>query len=167
MRERERGRRREWFIETERERGGGEYSGSHLFYAKLWTVADQKPMVKKIWKKYGKSWDGLPSSPKSKRGQKPFGILPWSPSPIFWGLWGVFRRQMCAVISGWVDNCVLVGQRPYACLTISGSGVRCAAYARHNRGLHIRFSLMKKVPFGRFQPLSFDFISRNNGSWAF
>ena len=26
------------------------YSGSHLFYAKLWTVADQKPMVKKIWK---------------------------------------------------------------------------------------------------------------------
>ena len=52
------------------------YSRSHLFYAKLWTVADQKPMVKKIWKKYEKSWDGLPSSPKSKRGQKPFGILP-------------------------------------------------------------------------------------------
>ena len=52
------------------------YSGSHLFYAKLWTVADQKPMVKKIWKKYEKLWDGLPSSPKSKRGQKPFGILP-------------------------------------------------------------------------------------------
>ena len=50
------------------------YSGSHLFYAKLWTVADQKRMVKKIWKKYEKSWDGLPSSPKSKRGQKPFGI---------------------------------------------------------------------------------------------
>ena len=40
------------------------------------TVADQKPMVKKIWKKYEKSWDGLSSSPKSKRGQKPFGILP-------------------------------------------------------------------------------------------
>ena len=52
------------------------YSGSHLFYAKLWTVADQKPMVKKIWKKYEKSRDGLPSSPKSKTGQKPFGILP-------------------------------------------------------------------------------------------
>ena len=29
------------------------------------------------------------------------------------------------------------------------------------------FSLMKKVSFGRFRPLSFDFISRNNGSWAF
>ena len=29
------------------------------------------------------------------------------------------------------------------------------------------FSLMKKVSFGRFHPLSFDFISRNNGSWAF
>ena len=26
------------------------YSGSHLFYTQLWTVADQKPMVKKIWK---------------------------------------------------------------------------------------------------------------------
>ena len=29
------------------------------------------------------------------------------------------------------------------------------------------FSLDEKVPFGRFQPLSFDFITRNNGSWAF
>ena len=29
------------------------------------------------------------------------------------------------------------------------------------------FSLMKKVSFGRFQPLSFDFISRDNGSRAF
>ena len=29
------------------------------------------------------------------------------------------------------------------------------------------FSLMKKVSFDRFQPLLFDFISRNNGSWAF
>ena len=26
------------------------YSGRHLFYAKLWTVADRKPMVKKTWK---------------------------------------------------------------------------------------------------------------------
>ena len=103
-----------------------------------------KPMVKKIWKKYEKLWDGLPSSPKSKRGQKPFGILPLSPSPIFWGLWGVFRRQMCPVTSGRVDNCVRVGQRPYACLTISGSGVRCAANARHYRGLHIRFPWWKR-----------------------
>ena len=29
------------------------------------------------------------------------------------------------------------------------------------------FSLMKKVSLGRFQPLSFDFISKNNDSWAF
>ena len=29
------------------------------------------------------------------------------------------------------------------------------------------FSLMKKVSFDRFQPFLFDFISRNNGSWAF
>ena len=29
------------------------------------------------------------------------------------------------------------------------------------------FSLMKKVSLGHFRPLLFDFISRNNGSWAF
>ena len=97
---------------------------------------------------------------------------------------GVFRRQMCPVTSGRVDNCVRLGQRPYACLTIrgclsharthtrsnatvvtgfcssfplaefpfpllkkkkgyfvtiSGSGVRCAANARHCRQLCILF----------------------------
>ena len=35
-----------------------------------------KTYGKKHMEKYEKSWDGLPSSPKSKRGQKPFGILP-------------------------------------------------------------------------------------------
>ena len=54
-------------------------------------------------------------------------------------LGGVFRRHMSPVTSGRVDNCVRVGQRPYACLTISGSGVRCAGNARHYRGLHILF----------------------------
>ena len=52
---------------------------------------------------------------------------------------GVFRRQMCPVTSGRVDNCVRVGERPYACLTISGSDVRCAANARHYRRLYILF----------------------------
>ena len=32
----------------------------------------------------------------------------------------MFRRQMCPVTSGRVDNCVRVGQRPYACLTKRG-----------------------------------------------
>ena len=35
-----------------------------FFTQNIWTIADQKPMVKKIRKKYGKSWGGLPSSPK-------------------------------------------------------------------------------------------------------
>ena len=52
------------------------YSGSHPFYAKLWTCSCwPKTYDKKRYGKYEKSWDGLPSSPKSKRGQKPFGIL--------------------------------------------------------------------------------------------
>ena len=51
---------------------------------------------------------------------------------------------MCPVTSGRVDNCVRVGQRPYTCLTISGSGVRRAASARHYRGLHILFPWWKR-----------------------
>ena len=118
------------------------YSGSHLFSAKLWTAADQKPMVKKIWKKYEKSWDG-PSSPKSKRDKNPSGSCHNHLSPFFEDV-GVFRRQICPVTSGRVDNCVRVGQRPYACLTLSGSGVQCAANARHYRQLHILFSWWKR-----------------------
>ena len=41
------------------------------------------------------SCDGLPSSPKSKRGGQAFGILAISTTPIFWGLWGHFH-VMCA-----------------------------------------------------------------------
>ena len=107
-----------------------------------------------------------PPPQNQKEDKNPSGVYHNHLPPFFEDI-GVFRRQMCLVTSGWVDNCVLVGHRPYACFTISGSGVRCAANAPHKRGLHIRFSLMKKVPFGRFQPLSFDFISRNNGSRAF
>ena len=128
-----------------------------------WPKTYGKKDMEKIWKIMG--WSAL--LPKIKKRTKTLRDSTIITFPHFWGHWGVFPRQMCPVTTGWVDNCVLVGKRPYACLTISGSGVRCAANARHNRGLHIRFSLMKKVPFGRFQPLSFDFISRNNGSWAF
>ena len=35
------------------------YSGFHFFYAKLWTVTYQKPMVKKVWKKY-REWRRSP-----------------------------------------------------------------------------------------------------------
>ena len=142
------------------------YSGSHLFYAKLWTVADQKPMVKKIWKNMKNHGMVCPPPQNQKEDKNPSGSYHDHLPPFLRTLGGVSTSNVL-VTSGWVDNCVLVGQRPYACLTLSGSGVRCAAYARHNRGLHIRFSLMKKVPFGRFQPLLFDFILRNNGSWAF
>ena len=38
-----------------------EYSGFHFFYAKLWTVAYEKPLVKKVWKKIWKImwWSAL------------------------------------------------------------------------------------------------------------
>ena len=128
-----------------------------------WPKTFGKKDMEKIWKIMG--WSAL--LPKIKKRAKTLRDPTIITFPHFLRTLGVFRRQMCPVTSGRVDNCVRVGQRPYACLTISGSGVRCAANARHNRGLHIRFSLMKKVLFGRFQPLSFDFITRNNGSWAF
>ena len=100
-----------------------DYSGFHFFYAKLWTVAYEKPMVKKVWKKYEKSWDGLPSSPKLKRGGQAFGILAISTTPIFWGLWGAFSRHVCPVTAGRNDN--FAGQRPQTANSIS-----CARLAR-------------------------------------
>ena len=93
------------------------YSGFHFFYAKLWTVAYEKPMVKKVWKKYEKSCGGLPSSPKSKRGGQAFGILAIPTTPIFWGLWGAFSRHVCPVTAGRNDN--LAGQRPQTTNSIS------------------------------------------------
>ena len=67
-----------------------DYSGSHPFYAKLWTVADQKPMVKKIWKKYEKSWDGLPSSPNQKEDKNPSGSYHNHLPPFFEDVGGCF-----------------------------------------------------------------------------
>ena len=58
--------------------------------SRLWKTHGKKGM-----EKYEKSCDGLPSSPKSKRGGQAFGILAISTTPIFGGLWGAFH-VMCA-----------------------------------------------------------------------
>ena len=94
-----------------------------FFYAKLWTFAYEKPMVKKVWKNMKNQVMVLPSSPKSKRGGQVFGILAISTTPIFWGLWGAFSRHVCTVTAGRNDN--FVGQRPLAANSIS-----CARLAR-------------------------------------
>ena len=69
-----------------------------FFLRKLWTVVDQKPMVKKIWKIWmGKPWDGLPSSPENQKEDKnPSGSYHNHLPPIFLGLWGCF--------DGWIEN---------------------------------------------------------------
>ena len=88
-----------------------------FFYAKLWAVTNEKPMVKKVWKKYEKSCGGLPSSPKSKRGGQAFGILAIPTTPIVGGLWGAFSRHVCPVTASRNDN--LTGQRPQTANSIS------------------------------------------------
>ena len=122
------------------------YSGFHLFYAKLWTVADQNPLVKKTWKigKIMPGWFAL--LPKIKKRTKTLRDPTIITFPHFLRtLEGVSTsHQMCPVMSGRVDNRVRVGQRPYACLTISGSGVRCAANVRHYRWLHFLFPWCKR-----------------------
>ena len=105
-----------------------------------WPKTYGKKDMEKIWKIMG--WSAL--LPKIKKRAKTLRDPTIITFPHFWGTLGVFRRQMCPVTSGRVDNCVRVGQRPYACLTISGSGVRCAVNARHYRGLHIRFPWWKR-----------------------
>ena len=106
-----------------------------------WLKTYGKKDMEKIWKIMG--WSAL--LPKIKKEDKnPSGSYHNHLPPFFRGLWGVFRCHMCPVTSGRVDNCVRVAQRPYACLTISGSGVRCAANARYYRGLHILFPWWKR-----------------------
>ena len=107
-----------------------------------WPKTYGKKDMEKIWKIMG--WSAL--LPKIKKRTKTLRDPTIITFTHFWGLWGVFRRQMCPVTSGRVDNCVCVGQRPYACLTISGSGVRCAANARHCRQLCILFPWWKRSP---------------------
>ena len=105
-----------------------------------WPKTYGKKGMEKIWKIMG--WSAL--LPKIKKRTKTLRDPTIITFPHFLRTLGVFQRQMCPVTSGRVDNCVRVGQRSYACLTISGSGVRCAANARHNRGLHILFPGWKR-----------------------
>ena len=108
-----------------------------------------------------------PHPKNQKEEKKPSGSYHNHLPHFFWGLWGLFRPQMCPVTNGRVDNCVRVGQHSHACVTRWGSGARDVANTCHYRGLHTLFPRSKKGSLGYFQPLSFDFISINNGSWAF
>ena len=76
-----------------------------------------------------------PPPQNQKEDKNPSGSYHNHLPPFFEDFGGCFDVKCCPVTSGSVDNCVLVGQRPYTCLTIGGSGVRCAANARHNGGL--------------------------------
>ena len=105
-----------------------------------WPKTYGKKDMEKIWKIMG--WSAL--LPKIKKRTKTLRDPTITTFPLLLRTLGVFRRQMCPVTSGRVDNCVRVGQRPYACLTISGNGVRCAANARHYRQLHILFPWRKR-----------------------
>ena len=106
------------------------YNGTRKFQAPISRNWPDRQLVgfRVSWFKYEKSWDGLPSSPKSKRGEKTFGKLPKSSPPFLMNL-GVFRRQMCPVTRDPVDNCVRVVYRPHACVTIIGSGIQGVANA--------------------------------------
>ena len=119
------------------------YSGSHCFYAKLWTVVDQKPMVKKIWENMKNHWMVCPPPQNQIEEKKPS----WSYQnylPHFLRTLGVSRGQMCPVTSGRVNNCVRAEQRPHACLTTCGSGVRDVANARHYRRLQVLIPWWKR-----------------------
>ena len=142
-------------------------SGSHLFYAKLWTVADQKPKVKKIWKNMKNHGMVCPPPQNQKEGKNPSGSYHNHLPPFFEDFGGVLTSNVPSYEwSSWQ----LVGLRRAASVRMfDHKRERCTVcsqcaplpWTSHP------FSLMKKVSFGRFQPLAFDFISRNNGSWAF
>ena len=54
-----------------------------IFYTQNFEQPPAKNPGNKGMEKYEKSSDGLPSSPKTKRVEKHFGILPISTTPIF------------------------------------------------------------------------------------
>ena len=60
-----------------------------IFLHKILNSCWPKTYGKKDMEKYVKTWDGVPSSPKSKRGQKPFRILPSITFPHFEDFGGV------------------------------------------------------------------------------
>ena len=77
--------------------------------SRLWKTHGKKGM-----EKYEKSCDGLPSSPKSKRGGQAFGILVISTNPIFGGLWGAFSCHVCPVTSAPAKCRKVVSIKSYA-----------------------------------------------------
>ena len=109
--------------------------------------------------KYEKSWNGLPSSLKSKRSDKPPGSY-FSPLPIFWGYNGCFDVE-CAQL----HVVEITTAYTYACVTISGAVYRVWPM----RATTVHFAslfLGEKALVSFFRLVSIDLISRNNGSWA-
>ena len=120
------------------------YSGSHLFYAKLWTVCSPKTYGKKdmekIWKIKG--WSAL--LPKNQKEYKnPSGSY-HNHLPPFLRTLGCFDFTCAQLRVVELTTAYAEGSVRTPCLMISGSGVRCAANARHYRGLHIRFPWSKR-----------------------
>ena len=126
------------------------YSGSHLFYAKLWTVADQKPMVKIMenMKNYGMV---CPPPQNQKEDKKPagsyhnhlhpffehFGSVSTSNVPSYeWSSWQLRTRRAASVR--------MFDHKRERCTV-------CSQCAPLPSTLH-PLSLMKKVSFDCFQP---------------
>ena len=139
-----------WFINRNRNTAQKEYALSFLgveFLLQLIPFFTQT--LNSLWPKtYGKKdMENMknhrtvcPPPQNQKEDNNPSGSYHSHLRPFFFFEdFGVFRRQICSFTSGRVDNCVRKGQRPYACMTISGSGVRSVANARHYRELHILF----------------------------
>ena len=133
------------------------HSGDLIFFftQKLWTVADQKPLVKKNMDTTRKirRWSAL--FPKIKKRKKPSGFYQ-NHLPHFLRTLGKFRRQMCPVTSGRVDNCVglRVGQRPRACVTIiitvymgvaNARRCRWSSFPRWVISSHFRLILFREI----------------------
>ena len=104
-----------------------------------WPKTYGKKDIEKVWKIM--EWSAL--LPKIKKRTKNI-ITFHNHLPPFLEDFGGVSTSNVPSYDGWVGNCVRVGQRPYACLTISGSGIRCAANARHYRQLQILFPWWKR-----------------------
>ena len=72
-----------------------EYSGFHFFYAKLWTVVYEKPMVKKVWKNMKNHVMVCPPPQNQNEVAKPLGSWQYPPPPFSEDFGGHFHI-MCA-----------------------------------------------------------------------
>ena len=121
-------------------------SGSHLFYAKLWTAADQKPMVKKIWKNMKNHGMVCPPPQNQKRIKtlrdptiitfphflRTLGVVSTSNVPSYkWSSWQLRTR--------WAASVRMFDHKRERCTVCS----QCASLVSTSH----RFSLMKKVSF--------------------